>query len=191
MHPSLVISLLPLCSGLLLPKNVEQRPRHNGQTGDCQSTNEVVKELNLQVSSEKGFFVQTFQDPSTLPGTNRSVSTAIYYLLDGAAGYSLWHKLDAAEVWHYYAGASLSLHISRDDGSCVEEHVMGQDLAHGQRPQVVVNRDEWQRARSHGEWTLVGTTGKRESCVFISKVYPLILILSCSRFRGQPASPSA
>lgn len=166
MHLSLAIHLLPFCLALHLPENVQQRSKDNGKTGYCQSVDEVVKELDLQVSTEKGYFVQTFQDPVTVPGTNRSVSTAIYYVLDGAAGYSLWHKLDAAEMWHYYAGAPLSLYTSSDNGSCVREHLMGQDISHGQRPQVVVNRDEWQRARSHGEWTLVGTTGKQRAYLF-------------------------
>ncbi|KAF4467382.1 cupin superfamily [Fusarium albosuccineum] len=150
--------LLPLCSALYVPDQLQPRSKHHSKPIDSYSTEEVVKLLDLQPSNEKGYFFETFRDPDTVPGSNRSVSTAIYYLLDGAAGNSLWHKLDAAEVWHYYAGAPLVLSLSTDDGTCVRDHVLGSDLAHGQRPQAVVARDEWQRARSCGEWTLVGTT---------------------------------
>lgn len=160
MQYSLCLLLLPLSSALSVPRAAEPHSERSAKSVKCQSVDDVVAELDLQPSTEKGYFIETFKDPATVPGTNRSFSTAIYYLLDGAAGYSLWHKLDAAEVWHYYAGAPLSLYLSRDDGSCVEEHVMGNDFSHGQRPQVLVDQNEWQRARSHGEWTLVGTTGE-------------------------------
>ncbi|KAH6892602.1 RmlC-like cupin domain-containing protein [Thelonectria olida] len=150
MHFSLF--LLPLCSALHLPDN----PRSRGH--DYHAAEKVIQELNLQPSSEKGYFVQTFQDPVTVNNGNRSASTAIYYLLEGAAGHSLWHKLDAAEVWHYYAGAPLILSLAWNNGSCVREHVLGSDLCNGQRPQAVVSRGEWQRSRSLGDWTLVGTT---------------------------------
>ncbi|KAK7432970.1 hypothetical protein QQZ08_000441 [Neonectria magnoliae] len=154
MHFSLTLLLLPLCSALYLPEALQ--PRTKDSVHYC--TEDVIKLLDLQPSTEKGYYVETFHDPVTVEGSNRTVSTAIYYLLDGAAGYSLWHQLDAAEVWHYYAGAPLVLYLSLDDGSCARENVLGSDLANGQRPQAVVNRGEWQRARSLGDWTLVGTT---------------------------------
>ena len=127
---------------------------------------EVISLLNLTTSSEKGYFYETFRDAALVPGTNRSVSTAIYYLLEGADEFSYWHRVDAAEVWHWYAGAPLSLYLALDDGTPVREHVLGNDLFGDQtgqvqqRPQAVVAKDEWQRARSWGDWSLVGTTGE-------------------------------
>ncbi|KAK4619395.1 hypothetical protein CLAFUW4_10855 [Fulvia fulva] len=117
---------------------------------------EVITKLNLTANPEGGYLVQSFEDP--LKSSNRSVSTAIYYLLEGSTGDSLWHKVDAAEVWHYYAGAPLTLSLSWDNGTATRYACLGQEIFEGQRPQVVVGRDEWQRARSEGEWTLVGTT---------------------------------
>jgi predicted cupin superfamily sugar epimerase len=119
---------------------------------------EVIDQLGLSPSTEKGYYFETFRDPAT--NGNRSVSTAIYYLLEGAVGKSYWHRIDAAEVWHYYAGAPLSLFLSFDDGQPVREVLMGPDIFHEQSPQVVIMTREWQQALSHGEWTLVGTTGK-------------------------------
>ncbi|KAM5349955.1 hypothetical protein ACJ41O_006460 [Fusarium nematophilum] len=166
MYFSPALLWMPLCSALMLPGNLRSRTKGSDIPVDYRPAEEVVKLLDLQPSSEKGYFFETFRDPVTIYGGNRSVSTAIYYLLDGAAGYSLWHKLDAAEVWHYYAGAPLVLYLSGDDGSCVRERVLGPELCNGQRPQVVVARGEWQRAKSLGDWTLVGTTGKHSSQYF-------------------------
>lgn len=122
------------------------------------SAKEVIKALNLSPHPEKGHYVETFRDDAKSPD-GRALSTQIYYLLEGDAGVSHWHRvLDAVEVWHYYAGAPLQLSLSRDDGSPVRDVVLGKDVFAGERPQAVVERGEWQHARSLGEWTLVGCT---------------------------------
>jgi len=114
---------------------------------------EVIETLGMARHPEGGWYVQTFEDDAQVEG--RARSTAIYYLLE-AGDASHWHRVDAVEVWHWYAGAPLQLRIS--DGTSVDEHVLGPDLAAGQRPQVVVPRNGWQSARSAGDWTLVGCT---------------------------------
>ncbi|KAI1258409.1 RmlC-like cupin domain-containing protein [Xylariaceae sp. FL1019] len=134
---------------------VQAVPGHNSPQ---HSSQDVIAKLGLTPSDEKGFFHETFRDPTLLLGTNRSINTAIYYLLEGSEGQSLWHRLDAAEVWHYYAGAPLTLFLSSDDGSTCEQHLMGSDIFAGQEPQVVIPKRKWQSAKSWGEWTLVGTT---------------------------------
>ncbi|KAG8164333.1 hypothetical protein KVR01_006251 [Diaporthe batatas] len=122
------------------------------------SVEEIIEKLGLIPNVEKGYYVQTFEDPYTIPYLNRSASTAIYYLLEGSAGDSVWHRVDAVEVWHYYAGAPLVLSLSFDDGQPLREQTLGPDIFNDQEPQVVVQKSEWQSARSLGEWTLVGTT---------------------------------
>lgn len=114
---------------------------------------EVIETLGMARHPEGGWYVQTFEDDAQVEG--RARSTAIYYLLE-AGDASHWHRVDAVEVWHWYAGAPLQLRIS--DGTSVDEHVLGPDLAAGQRPQVVVPQNGWQSARSAGDWTLVGCT---------------------------------
>ncbi|KFG85741.1 Cupin family protein [Metarhizium anisopliae] len=117
---------------------------------------DVIAALNLAPHPEKGYYVETFRDPET-SAEGRAPSTYIYYLLEGEAGPSHWHRvLDAVEAWHYYAGAPLRLSLSWDDGTPVRDVVLGPDLWHGQRPQAVIQRREWQHARSLGDWTLVG-----------------------------------
>ncbi|KAK5635876.1 hypothetical protein RRF57_011588 [Xylaria bambusicola] len=135
---------------------------------------QVIAALNLTPHPEKGFYIETFRDSNgistststTTTGDETSTSdntrphsTCIYYLLEGESGLSHWHRvLDAVEVWHYYAGAPLKLSLAWDDGTPVRDVVLGQDLMAGERPQVVVQRGEWQHAQSLGDWTLVGCT---------------------------------
>ncbi|TDZ19763.1 hypothetical protein Cob_v007119 [Colletotrichum orbiculare MAFF 240422] len=121
------------------------------------SAQEVIERLGLEPNVEKGYYVETFEDPDR-NSNNRSASTAIYYLLEGSDGPSTWHRVDAAEVWHHYAGAPLTLSLSDDNGEPVKNVVLGPDIFDNQQPQVVVAKNQWQRAASHGRWTLVGTT---------------------------------
>ena len=115
---------------------------------------ELVTTLRLEPHPEGGFFRETFRDSAETNG--RSVGTAIYYAL-GLGDCSAWHKVDAAEIWHWYAGAPLALTLS-PNGHDAEAHRLGTNLAMGERPQVVVPAGWWQTAESLGEWTLVGCT---------------------------------
>lgn len=62
-------------------------------------------------------------------------------------------------MWHPYAGAPLQLSLSwNDEQKPAEEVVLVKNLWIGERPQVIVERGQWQRAMSLGAWTLVGCT---------------------------------
>ncbi|NQV22497.1 MAG: cupin domain-containing protein [Rhodospirillales bacterium] len=115
---------------------------------------DVIRNLDLVPHPEGGHFRETFRDPG---GTlARGHSTAIYYLLRSGER-SHWHRVDAAEIWHWYAGDALLLSLSSEDASILD-HTLGPDLAAGQRPQFAVPAGAWQSARSLGDWTLVGCT---------------------------------
>lgn len=118
------------------------------------SADEVIKLLGLTPHPEGGHFRETFRDD--VQTDERSASTAIYFLLK-AGEQSHWHAVDAAEGWHYYAGAPLLLELSPAGGPITAVR-LGSDLAAGERPQAVVPKDFWQRARSLGAWTLAGCT---------------------------------
>ncbi|KAI1201746.1 RmlC-like cupin domain-containing protein [Nemania serpens] len=129
--------------------------RHDHQP----TARQVVAKLGLVPNAERGYYVESFRDDALLPGGgNRSISTAIYYLLEGPDVPSVWHRVDAAEVWHWYAGAPLVLQLSSNNGTATRNHILGPDVLGHQRPQVVVPGLDWQRAISCGKWTLVGTT---------------------------------
>jgi uncharacterized protein len=123
-------------------------------TGDPLPAEEVVRLLGLAPHPEGGFYRETFR--AVAPDGGRGSSTAIYYLLRRGE-ISAWHRVDADEVWHHYAGAPLELLLS-PDGRRRSARMLGSDLAAGERPQAVVPAGAWQSARSLGDWTLVGCT---------------------------------
>jgi predicted cupin superfamily sugar epimerase len=116
------------------------------------TADEIIRLLALQPHPEGGFFRETFRDTAGAQG--RPHATAIYYLLRAGEA-SRWHRIDAVEIWHWYLGAPLELVIA--DGG-VERMVLGSKLDSGERPQVVVPANCWQRAATLGAFTLVGCT---------------------------------
>ena len=121
------------------------------------SAEHVIGLLGLSPHPEGGYFRETFRDRAT-DAVGRAASTAIYFLLIGGQS-SRWHRVDAAEAWHWYLGAPLALTIANQadqPGRC--ELRLGSDLLAGERPQAVVPAGAWQRAESLGPWTLVGCT---------------------------------
>jgi predicted cupin superfamily sugar epimerase len=146
-------------NALPLDLSLTQRDGNPHQGGiNSYSAQAVVKKLGLIPNEEKGYYIQTFEDELKV-ANNRSASTLIYYLLEGKVGSSYWHRVDSVEVWHYYAGAPLTLSLSYNDGKKVDVKTLGPDIFHGQAPQVAIGKWQWQSAKSLGAWTLVGTTG--------------------------------
>jgi predicted cupin superfamily sugar epimerase len=114
----------------------------------------IIARLELRPHPEGGHYRETFRDPR-LDASGRSLSTAIYFLL-ARGERSHWHRIDAVEAWHYYAGDALILQIADDRGPRTTR--LGPDLAAGETPQAVVPARAWQAAESGGDWTLVGCT---------------------------------
>lgn len=107
---------------------------------------EITSVLGLApLPVEGGQFTQSWRDETC---------SAIYYLL-AAPEFSATHRLDRLEIYAYHAGAPARLLLA--DGSTVTEHLLGPDVAAGQRPQLVVPASVWQAAETLGEWTLTGT----------------------------------
>ncbi|HEY7552339.1 MAG TPA: cupin domain-containing protein [Hyphomicrobiaceae bacterium] len=115
---------------------------------------EIIRLLGLQPHREGGHYRETFRGAAG-GASGRAHSTAIYFLLR-AGEVSRWHRVDAAEVWHWYAGAPLLLTVA--DAAGPRETRLGIDFGSGERPQAVVPAHAWQQAQSLGAWTLVGCT---------------------------------
>lgn len=118
------------------------------------SANDVIRLLDLQPHPEGGHFRETFRDARHVE-RGRAASTAIYFLL-ARGERSHWHRVDAVEIWHWYAGAPLVLEITEQKR--VERITLGCDVAAGERPQAVVPERAWQAAETLGDWTLTGCT---------------------------------
>jgi len=118
------------------------------------TASEIIAALGLQRHPEGGWFRETFRAAPSKNG--RGASTAIFYLLQQGET-SHWHKVDADEVWHFYAGEPLELSLS-EDGKTAQRHMLGNDLRQGQTPQIIVPAGVWQSAKPLGAFTLVGCT---------------------------------
>ena len=114
----------------------------------------VISLLGLEPHPEGGHYREVYRDSPE--NSRRGTVTAIYYVLK-AGEVSAWHRIDAMEIWHHYAGAPLELTLSAD-GRRSETHILGTNFATGERPLATVPVGVWQSARSLGEWTLVGCT---------------------------------
>jgi predicted cupin superfamily sugar epimerase len=120
------------------------------------SAAEIIRLLELKPHPEGGHYRQTFQD-ARADASGRAASTAIYFLL-ARGERSHWHRVDAVETWHHYAGAPLVLEMAESERGPVRRMKLGDDLAAGERPQGIVPAGHWQAAESIGDWTLVGCT---------------------------------
>jgi predicted cupin superfamily sugar epimerase len=118
-----------------------------------QSAKEIIAELDLAPHPEGGHFRETWR----ADGEGRASGTSIYFLLQGGEA-NRWHKVDAAEIWHFYAGDPLLLRMSPTDEGPFSEHLLSPDLSTEARPQVIVPPGWWQRAECMGDYTLVGCT---------------------------------
>ncbi len=119
------------------------------------TADQIIAHLNLAPHPEGGHYRQTWI--AEAEGVARPAGTAIYFLLKGGET-SHWHRVDAAEIWHFYAGAPLILSLSETDNGPATDHTLGPDLASGQFPQLIFPEGHWQAARTTGDWTLVGCT---------------------------------
>ncbi len=113
---------------------------------------ELIAQYALQPHPEGGYFRETYRAAATLPGTQRSVCTAIFYLLPEGERSRL-HRIDADEVWHFYAGDPLEVVELRATGAVVT-------TLSPARPQHVVKAGTWFGAlpASGSKWSLVGCT---------------------------------
>lgn len=127
-----------------------------------------VDRLQLQPHPEGGFYRETYRAGLMLPesslpetyGGDRAASTAIYFLLTGTA-FSAFHRIRSDELWHFYSGITLTIHIIEPAGH-YREIRLGRDLDRGETPQAVVPAGCWFGASLPGRdpeaYALVGCT---------------------------------
>lgn len=128
--------------------------RKAAEAASLYSIDDVVAMLGLIPHPEGGYYREMFRDSHEIDG-KRSASSAIYYLLTAETPLG-WHRIDATEIWHWYAGAPIILSIA--DGKELNRSRIGANLMQGERPQAVVPANLWQALQTSGEWTLLGCT---------------------------------
>jgi uncharacterized protein len=124
-----------------------------------------IEKLNLQPHAEGGYFRQTYRADLVLPKNcvpgfdgARAVSTAIYFLLE-SENFSAFHRLRSDEIWHFYAGESVLVHVIAEDGE-YSSISLGANPEGGEEFQAVVKAGCWfaSEVRNKKSWALVGCT---------------------------------
>lgn len=125
-----------------------------------------IEKLQLIAHPEGGYYRETYRSelsfarpalPPQFTGA-RLASTAIYFLLEGE-NFSAFHRLRSDELWHFYAGSAITVHVIEPGGACSEIH-LGSDPDGGEVLQAVVKAGRWfaSRVRDPQAFGLAGCT---------------------------------
>jgi predicted cupin superfamily sugar epimerase len=120
---------------------------------------EILTKLDLAPHPEGGFYKETYRSEgfikkdslSEIYSGERNYSTCIYFVITSAS-FSAFHKIHQEEIWHFYLGSSITIHLISPDGE-YSAVVLGADILNGEVPQYVVK----------GEWWFAVTVNEEES----------------------------
>jgi len=132
----------------------------------CQSSlNKIAKEwihkLDLKEHPEGGYYIETYRSTNSLEfrvDELRVLFTEIYFMLVGSQ-FSSFHVMKSDEIWHFYSGSSITLHIINDQGE-FNEITLGRNVNNGDVFQTVVQAGSWFAASVDdiNSYSLVGCT---------------------------------
>lgn len=126
---------------------------------------EIIELLGLtSLHPEGGYYRESYRSPLCIPardgeaGLQRSLATAIYYLLTPHS-FSALHRLASDETYHFYLGDPVQMLLLHPDGSG-RKAILGHDLQNGQVVQLTIPAGVWQGATlgPGGRYALLGTT---------------------------------
>lgn len=124
---------------------------------DVLTAQEIIEKLQLLPHPEGGYYKETYRSALELNSPQndevRNAMTDIYFLLCKGQ-VSRLHKVLHEELWNFYAGAPLEL-IELDAETLEEKIVV---LGQGLNFKHCIQANNWQAARSTGDYTLVGCT---------------------------------
>lgn len=125
---------------------------------------ELIRKLKLTPHPEGGYFKETYRSKDKINGLpniyagERNYSTCIYFLLTSDS-FSAFHRIKQDEVWHFYLGAPITIHMISEDGN-YSEVTVGTNILNGELPQFVVPGGYWFGAsvKEKQAYSLVGCT---------------------------------
>ncbi len=125
-----------------------------------------IDKLNLDRHPEGGFYREIYRSEeiilagarSQVLNSERNFSTAIYFLLQ-EDDFSAFHRLQSDEIWHFYDGSPLLIHILNPDGKR-ERKYLGIEIDEQHYPQVVIPKHTWFAAEviNKSSYILIGCT---------------------------------
>lgn len=130
------------------------------------TSKEIIDQFELQEHPEGGYFKETYRSKEIIPNSaldssfegDRNVCTGIYFLLTSEK-FSAFHKVNQDEMWHFYKGGPLKLHMISTNGE-YSFVIIGNDLEKGQIPQFTVTGGDWFAAEviEDNSFSFVGCT---------------------------------
>jgi len=124
-----------------------------------------IQHLNLLPHPEGGWFKEVYRSSEYIPQSalperfngSRSFCTSIYFLLRDDE-FSAFHRIKQDELWHFYAGDALSVHVINTAGQYAEKK-LGSHIEQGESFQHVVEAGDYFAASlPAGGFALVGCT---------------------------------
>lgn len=126
---------------------------------------QIVEQLGLIPHPEGGFYKETYRSKHLIPvqslsgfSGDRSFCTSIYFLLT-SDNFSAFHRIKQDEIWHFYKGSPLYVHVIYPDGQYVR-HTVGMNFEAGELPQLTVPAGCWfaSSVKEGGIYSFVGCT---------------------------------
>jgi predicted cupin superfamily sugar epimerase len=126
----------------------------------------IVAKLDLKPHPEGGYFKETYRSSGVINSVSldaryngeRNYSTCIYFLLT-SDNFSAFHRIKQDEIWHFYDGSPIRLHMITEAGVHTE-HIIGKNISHGELPQFVVPGGCWfaSEVLNKNSYSLTGCT---------------------------------
>jgi uncharacterized protein len=122
----------------------------------------IIKKLQLEKHiHEGGYFKESYRSPDIISNDKshdkkheskiseektytkkiRPASTLIYYLLVGTQ-YSAIHRVNSDEIWHFYLGSPVTIHIINDENISPRVQ-LGNSFENDDNIHYVVTKDTW------------------------------------------------
>lgn len=112
---------------------------------------DIIDQLDLAPHPEGGYYRRTYCNEEG--PQDRGHASAIYYLIEQQS-FALWHRVDADELWFWHAGAPALIETGAGPDAD-DSHLIGPNIVKGERPQLIIPSNVWQRVKSTGDWSLV------------------------------------
>lgn len=125
----------------------------------------IVEKLNMLPHPEGGFYKEEYRSKGIIPNTSltqfdgdRNYCTSIYFLLT-SDNFSGFHRIKQDEIWHFYSGSPLAVHVIDLDGNYTK-HLIGMDIENGYFPQLTVPANCWfaSSVENKNSFSFVGCT---------------------------------
>jgi uncharacterized protein len=127
-----------------------------GTLGNSRKSRFWIEELQLSQHPEGGFYRETHRSDLAINFltkrehrnqsdrvSSRSISSTIYYLLEGGQK-SMFHRLkNSDEIWHFYTGSSLTLYVIKETTRSISELKLGTQPEKGELFQILIKRGSW------------------------------------------------